>query len=251
MYYKIKEIADISGVSVRMLHYYDKIGLLKPENVSQAGYRLYTADDIKKLSQILFYKELGFSLEDIKKILCSSNADKLEVLKMQQQILTKKREKIDALLNAINKSIISMELGEEPKDLNIFTSFDLVEISRNKDKLKKDLMVHLFPRVDEECGIKTSNYSKDDWTIIMHKIDGILNEISIRMDKSPHDSEIQELIGKFKEFINHNLIRCDNDLLKILGALYVDNPIYRNYIEQHGKNFPEFLKSAIDFYVGD
>lgn len=100
MYYKIKEIADLTGVSVRMLHYYDKIGLLKPENVSQAGYRLYTTDDIKKLSQILFYKELDFSLEEIKEILYSSNADKLEVLKMQQQILTKKQEKIDALLGA-------------------------------------------------------------------------------------------------------------------------------------------------------
>jgi DNA-binding transcriptional MerR regulator len=251
MYYKIKEIADMSGVSVRMLHYYDKIGLLKPENVSQAGYRLYTTDDIKKLSQILFYKELDFSLEEIKEILDSSNADQLEVLKMQQQILTKKREKIDALMGAINKSIISLEQGENPKGLNIFTSLDLVEISRNKDQLKKDLMVHLFPQVDEECGTKTSGYSKDDWTIIMSKMEGILNEIAIRMDKRPETPEIQELIGEFKEFINHNLIRCNNDLLKLLGALYVDNPLYRNYMEQYGENFPEFLKSAIDFYVGD
>lgn len=251
MYYKIKEIADLTGVSIRMLHYYDKIGLLKPDNVSQAGYRLYTTDDIKKLSQILFYKELDFSLEEIKEILYSSNADKLEVLKMQQQILTKKQEKIGALLGAINKSIISLEQGENPKDLNIFTSLDLVEISRNKEQLKKDLMVYLFPHVDEECGIKTSEYSKDDWTIIMSRMDGILNEISIRMDKSPNNSEIQELIGKFKEFINHNLIRCDNDLLKILGNLYVDNPLYSNYMVQYGENFPEFLKSAIEFYVGD
>lgn len=251
MYYKIKEIADMSGVSVRMLRYYDKIGLLKPENVSQAGYRLYTKDDIKKLSQILFYKELDFSLEEIKEILHSSNVDKLEVLKMQQQILRKKREKINALLSVINKSIISLEQGVDPKGLNIFTSLDLVEISRNKDQLKKDLMVHLFPHVDEECGVKTSGYSKDDWTIIMSKMDSILNEIALRMDKSPENSEIQELIGKIKEFINHNLIRCDNDLLKILGALYVDNPLYRNHMEQYGENFPEFLKSAIDFYVGD
>lgn len=250
MYYKVKEVADISGVSIRMLHYYDKIGLLKPQDVTQAGYRLYTADDIKKLSQILFYKELGFSLDETKEILCSSNTDKLEVLKMQQQILIKKREKIDALLDAINKSIISIELGENPKNINVFTSFDMVEISRNKDQLKKDLMVHLFPHIDEECGIKTSKYSKDDWTIIMSKMDGILNEISIRMDKSPYDSETQELVGRLKEFINHYFIRCDNDLLKILGELYVDNQFYRSHMEQYGKSFPEFLKGAIDFYVG-
>lgn len=251
MYYKIKKVADMSGVSVRMLHYYDKIGLLKPESVSQAGYRLYATDDIKRLSQILFYKELDFSLEEIKEILDSSNADKLEVLKMQQQILTKKREKIDALLCAINKSIVSLEKGENPKGLNIFTSLDMVEISQNKEQLKKDLMVHLFSHADEECGVKTSEYTKDDWTIIMSQMDSILNKIAIRMDKSPKNSEVQELIGRFKEFINQNIIRCDNDLLKLLGTLYVDNPIYHNYMEQYGESFLQFIKSAIDYYVGD
>lgn len=251
MYYKIKEVADMSGVSVRMLHYYDKIGLLKPEGVSQAGYRLYATDDIKRLSQILFYKELDFSLEEIKEILDSSNADKLKVLKMQQQILVKKRKKIDALLCAINKSIVSLEKGENPKGLNIFTSLDMVEISQNKEQLKKDLMVHLFPHADEECGVKTSEYSKDDWTIIMSQMDSILNEIAIRMEKNPENSEVQELIGRFKEFINQNIIRCDNDLLKLLGTLYVDNPIYHNYMEQYGESFPKFIKSAIDYYVGD
>lgn len=251
MYYKISEVADLSGVSVRMLHHYDKIGLLKPDKVSDAGYRLYTEENIKKLSQVLFYKELDFSLEEIKEILHSSKADKLEVLKMQQRILTKKREKIDALLGAINKSILSLEEGIDPKGINVFTSLDLVEMNRNKDKLKSDLMVHLFPYVDEECGVKTLEYSKEDWTIVMSKMDGILNELSLRMDDSPQNTETQELIGKLKEFVNDNLIRCDNELLKVLGNLYVDNPLYRNHMKQYGEKFPEFLKAAIDYYVGD
>jgi DNA-binding transcriptional MerR regulator len=210
MYYKIKEVADMTGVSVRMLHHYDKIGLLKPEKLSQAGYRLYTADDVKRLSQILFYKELDFSLEEIKEILYSSKADMLEVLKLQQRALTKKREKLDALLGAINKSIASLEQGRKPEGLNVFTSLDLVELKHNKEQLKKDLMVHLFPQVDEECGVKTSGYSKDDWTIVMSKLDEIMNEIAIRMYKGPENPEIQELIGKLKEFINENLILCNN-----------------------------------------
>lgn len=250
MYYKIKEITDISGVSVRMLHYYDKIGLLKPESVSQAGYRLYTTDDINRLSQILFYKELDFSLEEIKEIIYSSNSSKLEMLKMQQQILSKKRDKIDALMRAINKSINSLEQGGDTRDPNIFTSLDLAEISRNKEQLKKDLMTHLYIS-DEDCGAKTSQYSSDDWTIVMSKVDRILNEIAVIAEKGPADTEIQELISKYKEFINNNLTKCDNKTLKILGALYVDNPVYRSYMERYGESFPEFLKNAIDIYVRD
>lgn len=251
MYYKIKEIADMSGVSVRMLHYYDKIGLLKPEKVSQAGYRLYTEDDIKKLSQILFYRELDFSLEEIKEILYASSSYKLEVLKMQQQILAKKRDKIDALMNAITKSIASLEQGENPRDPNIFTSLDLIQINRNKEQLKSDLMTHVFVPSDEDCGVKTSKYSKEDWTIIMYRMDSILNKISMKMDKGPADVEVQELLGEFKAFINNNLIKCNDSTLKLLGGLYVDNPLYRSYMEHFGDRFPEFLKSAIDIYEGD
>lgn len=251
MYYKIKEIADISGVSIRMLHYYDKISLLKPSNVSQAGYRLYTNEDAEKLSQILFYRELGFSYKEIKKILAASNTYKIGVLKMQQQILSKNRDKIDALMSAIAKSIISLQKNEHPQNPNIFTSWNLVEISRNKEQLKQDLMTHLFTYSDEDCGVKTSQYSKDDWTIAMSKIDTILNKIYEFMDKGPADIEIQQLIGKFQECINNNLIKCDNRTLKVLGNLYVDNPLYKSYIKQYGNAFPEFLKSAIDVYVKD
>ena len=66
MYYKIKEVADMVGISVRMLHHYDKIGLLKPESISPAGYRLYSDKDLETLQQVLFFKELEFSLKDIK-----------------------------------------------------------------------------------------------------------------------------------------------------------------------------------------
>ena len=249
MYYKIKEMADMSGVSVRMLHHYNKIGLLNPENVSPAGYRLYSENDVKKLSQILFFRELDFSLDEIKKILYSSSSYKLEILKIQQQLLTKKRDKIDALMSAINKSIISIEQGQDARDANVFTSLDLAEISRNKDQLKKDLMTHLFPDSEAECGIKTSHYSKDDWTIVMSKIDVILREIVMRMDKGPANAEIQELIEEFKEFINNNLIKCNSETLKLLGDLYVDNPLYRKYMEKYGSSFPEFLKNAINIYV--
>jgi DNA-binding transcriptional MerR regulator len=248
MYYKIKEISDISGVSVRMLHYYDKIGLLKPEKVSQAGYRLYTDDNIKKLSQILFYKELGFSLEEIKDIMSSAPSARQEVLRLQLQLLSRKRDKIDALIRAIEKSVASLERGEDINSAHIFTSFDLAEISRNKEQLKKDLMTHLLVS-DEDCGSITSEYSSEDWTIVMSGMEKILRKIARNADKGPSAPEIQQLVGEFKEYINDNLMKCDVGTLRTLGTLYVDNPLYRSHMEQYGEDFPEFLKKAIELYA--
>jgi len=84
LHYKIKEVADMAGISVRMLHHYDKIGLLKPESVSAAGYRLYSDENLDRLQQILFFKELNFTLQEIKIILDSPNFDKKEALKVHR-----------------------------------------------------------------------------------------------------------------------------------------------------------------------
>jgi DNA-binding transcriptional MerR regulator len=249
MNYKVKEVSALTGISVRMLHYYDKIGLLQPENVSPTGYRLYTTNDIEKLSQILFYRELDFTLEETKEIINSSNVNKLEILKMQQKVLAKKRDKIDALMSAINSSITSLEIGDNIENNSIFTSFDLAQISRNKDQLKKDLMLHLFPFSDEECGVKTSEYSKEDWTIVMSKIEEILNEMANKMEIEADHIEVQDLVEQLKEHINNNLIKCNNDTMKLLGDLYVSNSMYRDYAKKYGKTFPEFLKRAIDIYI--
>lgn len=84
MYYKVKEVADLVGISVRMLHHYDKIGLLKPEKINEAGYRLYSDSDLERLQQILFFKELDFKLQDIKNILLSPKFDRIDSLKSQK-----------------------------------------------------------------------------------------------------------------------------------------------------------------------
>ncbi len=91
MHYKIKEVADMAGISVRMLHHYDKIGLLDPESVSAAGYRLYSDENLDRLQQILFFKELNFPLQEIKIILDSPNFNKKEALETHRQLLLEKK----------------------------------------------------------------------------------------------------------------------------------------------------------------
>lgn len=92
MPYKVKEVADIAGVSVRTLHYYDEIGLLKPEFTTSTGYRLHTDKNLEKLQQILFFRELQFSLKEIKEIINSPDFDRKRALEAHRKLLIEKRK---------------------------------------------------------------------------------------------------------------------------------------------------------------
>lgn len=101
MSFRVKEVADMAGVRVRTLHYYDQIGLLKSESVGPAGYRLYTERDPGKLQQVLFFKELGFSLKEAKKILTSPGFDKEQALLASQEILLAKKQRLEQLIRTV------------------------------------------------------------------------------------------------------------------------------------------------------
>jgi DNA-binding transcriptional MerR regulator len=103
MAFKIKEWADAARISVRMLRHYDKIGLLNPSSMTESGYRLYEDQDLKKLIQILFFKELDFSLKEIKSFLEETNLDTDLALMKQEQLLIKKRDRLDAIIKALQK----------------------------------------------------------------------------------------------------------------------------------------------------
>ncbi len=95
---KISEVAKLSGVTVRTLHYYDEIGLLKPSKTTEAGYRMYSIEDLEKLQQILFFRELDFPLNEIKEIMINPKYDKIEALNKHKELLIEKRKRIDGLV---------------------------------------------------------------------------------------------------------------------------------------------------------
>ena len=95
---RISEVAKLTGITVRTLHYYDEVGLLKPSEITEAGYRLYSREDLEILQQILFFRELDFPLSQIKEIMNNPNYDKEEALKKQKELLIQQRQRIEGLI---------------------------------------------------------------------------------------------------------------------------------------------------------
>ncbi len=141
----VKQVSEITGISVRMLHHYDKIGLLKPSKLSEAGYRLYDDEALAILQQILFFKELDIPLKEVKKIMDSPNFDKMQALGNQKKLIIMKRDRLNGLIELINHTI-------KGANTMSFKEFDMSEYYNVLEKFKKeneDKVIRQFGSVDK------------------------------------------------------------------------------------------------------
>ena len=134
--YKVKDIADIVGTSVRTLHHYDDIGLLTPDSVTEKGYRLYSLENLERLQQILFFKELDFNLNEIKEILDNPNFDKKEALNNHKKLLEEKVRRLKRIINTVDNTINNMEEGIAMNEKIMFDGFNSDEINKYKEEVK-------------------------------------------------------------------------------------------------------------------
>lgn len=129
----VHEVADLTGITIRTLHYYDEIGLLKPTKITNNKYRLYTDDDLNRLQEILFFREVGFALKEIKRLLGSPNYDRKEALKKHLDILQAQKERIDALISLVKTEI-------EGNAVPSFAPFSEAKVLELKEKYRSEVL---------------------------------------------------------------------------------------------------------------
>ncbi|MCY6960232.1 MerR family transcriptional regulator [Clostridium brassicae] len=239
---KINEVAKLTGVTVRTLHYYDEIELLKPSQITESGYRLYDENALAKLQQILFFKELEFSLSEIKDIITNPAFHKTEALKNHKKLLIKKRERIKKLITLVDNTI-------KGEDNMSFKEFDMTEIEISKKKYAKEVKER-WGNSDAyiESEKKCNSYSKTQWQDINEEGRDILKAFANSMNKTPDSKEIQELVKKWQNFITVRFYNCTNEILKCLGLMYVEDERFKKNIDQNGEGTAEFISKAIAIY---
>ena len=236
---QIKEFADFTGVSVRTLHYYDEIGLLRPAFVDRAtGYRFYDEKSLLRMQEILFYRELDFSLKSIGEILSSPNYDKNKALNEQKQLLTLKKERLERLISAIDGAV---------KGENVMNAFDNSEFEKHKAEVREK-----WGKTEayKEHAERTKNCSKQKWNDLAEGMDHIMAEFALcmRTGKSPDSAEAQNLVKTLQNYITENYYHCTKTILSGLGQMYVEDERFRNNIDKHADGTAVFIREAISVY---
>jgi DNA-binding transcriptional MerR regulator len=139
----VKQVSDLTGISVRTLHYYDEIGLLKPSQINDAGYRYYNEEALETLQQILFFKELDIPLKEVKEIMSNSQFNKMQALKKQEKLLVLKRDRLNGLIELINKTL----KGDNTMS---FKEFDMSEYFNVLEEFKKEHEDMVFKHGDAD-----------------------------------------------------------------------------------------------------
>lgn len=239
---KINEVAKISGVTVRTLQYYDKIDLLKPNSISDNGYRIYNEESLEILQQILFFRELDFPLKEIKEIINNPDFDKSEALINQKNLLTKKRNRLNNIINLLDSKI-------KGEDNMSFKEFDISEIEETKKKYAKEAKEKYgSTSAYKEYEEKSKNYNNEKWQEVNGMCNDILKEFADNRESDPSCDKAQELVKKWQDYITNNFYKCTKEILAGLGLMYVNDERFKENIDKNGEGTAEFLSKAIEIY---
>ena len=240
----VREFAKLTGVSVRTLHFYDEIGLLKPSSVDeQNGYRFYDECSLTRRQEILFYRELDFPLKEIRMILSSPDYDKQNALKEQKRLLTLKKERLERLISALDGA-----MKGEIVNMNVF---DNSEFEAKREEYAKEAKEKWGDTAAyKESAEKTADYSADRWEQINSVMNDKIAEFADckRKGFAPDSKQAQALAKNWQDFITENYYTCTKEILASLGEMYVADQRFLKNIDRHGNGTARFMSDAIKAY---
>lgn len=281
----VKQVSSLTGVSVRTLQFYDEIGLFKPTQVTDAGYRLYDDSSLEILQQILFFKELDFTLKEIKVIMDNPQFDKVETFKKQKTLIQMKRDRLNGLLSLLEE----LEKGER---IMRFTEFDMSNYFRALDEFKKthtDEIVKKFGGVDKfdemvsEIKLKESdiaklavkqygsikNYARAseenlkkyledgeesvDVEQSIEKTDYLTKKLTADLSKDVSSGEVQKMLRELIDLCNQGNSGLDmgENYWAFMAKNYLSNSIFINTTDKkYGEGAAEFIGKALKVHLG-
>ncbi|MBM7599666.1 DNA-binding transcriptional MerR regulator [Virgibacillus halotolerans] len=240
---KVKEVADLVGISVRTLHHYDAIGLLTPAETTESGYRIYSGDDLETLQQILFFRELDFPLKQIKEIINSPAFDQEEALILHRNMLLKKRGQLDQMIQTIDKTIEHKKGEIKMTDKEKFVGFDF-----SHNPYEQEARERWGDKAVDESNAKMRSLSKDGKKAYGAEFNGIYRDLASIRHEVPESDVAQAGIKVWYDFLN-KIGNYSLDAFKGLGQMYVDDERFTKNIDQFGEGLSVFMRDAMAIYA--
>ena len=278
----VKELSDLTGISVRTLHYYDEIGLLTPTRKSEAGYRLYDDKALETLQQILFFREFDIPLKEIKSVMENPALDRTQLLQMQRKMLVAKKERMERLIAGIDDIL----KGENRMDFTIFNQTELEEMFQamiehmpeeirqtainefgsveqwrqhyleitSSEKMQKNYakVVEWYGGKEEYLSVLKNPVSKEVAESYNRRIEAILQKLNAKRDCSVDSFEMKEIVGEYgfvmKQF---SQIKDEKELMLATARSYRNEPYKSNLDQKYGEGAAEFFARTIEAFYSE
>jgi DNA-binding transcriptional MerR regulator len=240
----VGQVAGFAGVTVRTLHHYDEIGLLVPSERTYAGHRRYNDTDLDRLQQILFYRELGFPLDEVAALLDDPDADPREHLRRQHELLTARIEKLQKMAAAVEHAMEARTMG-----INL-TPEERFEVFGDKDPEQyREEAEQRWGDTDAyaESQRRAATYSKEDWKRLRAEVDDWSERYAalVAADEQPSGQAAMDLAEEHRRHISRWFFECPYEMHRCFGEMYVSDERFKAYYDSMGPGLAEHLRDAI------
>ena len=244
----VGEVAKLAHVSVRTLHHYDSIGLLAPSERSASGYRLYAETDLDRLQQVLFFRELGFGLDEITRIMGEPRFERREALEMQRRMLADKTAQLQHMIESVDAAIDGMERGvtmDDKEKFEVFGEFDPAEYEAETRERWGETDAY------KESARRTARYTKDDWKRIMAQQKAVTDGYVASMEAGDalDSPTVFAVVEKHLASISDNFYTLPGEMFGNLAEMWVADQRFTKNIDKAKPGLAQFQHDAVSAWV--
>ncbi len=251
MEYTVQKLGKLAGISTRTLRYYDEIEILKPARINSSGYRIYGQKEVSLLQQILFYRELGVNLKNIKQILSSPSFDSTSALKEHREKLLTKRKQLDMLIANVDKTIAVTEGRSTMSDNEKFEGFKKQIIDDNEIKYGNEIREKYGNEQVNASYNKFKNMTKEDYDKLETLGTNVIKTLKEAFKTHDPSSPLAQKAAKLhKEWLSYSWDNYSKKAHAGLAQMYVDDERFTAYYDKEQPGLAKFLRDAIFIYTG-
>jgi DNA-binding transcriptional MerR regulator len=249
--YTVQKLACLAGVSARTLRYYDEIGILKPERVNSSGYRIYGKKELDMLQQILFYREMGLALDEIREIVTKSGFNRAEALADHRKKLLEKRKQLDLLISNVDKTIASMKGDIDMADKDKFEGFKKKMVADNEEKYGSEAREKYGHNAVDKSNAKVIGMSEEKFAETVKLAEEIMETLKEAMKTGdPAGVLAQKAASLHKQWLMNYWDSYSKDAHAGLAQMYVADERFKAYYDKDQPGTAEFLRDAVLVFTG-